>query len=136
MLTRPRVRKLGGGLTLRLLSAWETLQARQEAHNMEGDDVARALRSNACVVARSLEKGGKALFEDGDEVMKRLTASQIGELARLWAEFDREENPAPTDSEERVQALKKALGTRLMSVFNGVCSRSSGRCPPRRGRGR
>lgn len=133
ILTRPRVKKLEDGYTLRLLSAWETLQARQEAGTMAGDGVERALCANACIVARAVEKKGKPLFRDGEDAMRWLTATQIGALAGAWAEFDRAENPSATDGESRVDALKKALSTRLTSAFNGVCSRSSGRCQPRRG---
>jgi len=125
--------KLEHGLELRLLSAMEILEARREAAELVREDRERALCDNACLLARALEQKGKPIFAGGADVLKGMTAKEIGRLAGRWAEFDREENPAPEDGEERTAALKKAWSTRLMSAFGGACSRRFRRCPPKNG---
>lgn len=127
---------LGGGRRLRLLSAMEVLEARREAEELGGEALERALCANACLLARALERDGAPVFEDGRAVLEGLTPREIEDLARTWDQFRRAEDPAPTDDEARVDALKKAWSTRLMGAFSGVCSRLLGRCPPRRGPGR
>lgn len=99
---------LGDGLELRLLSARETLEARREAGALAQGDREQALCSNACLLAKALQRDGKAVFQSGAEVLDSMTARRIGALARQWADFDRAEDPAPEDGEERCQALKKA----------------------------
>ncbi|MEG1858135.1 MAG: hypothetical protein RR216_05290 [Pseudoflavonifractor sp.] len=127
---------LGDGLELRLLSALEVLQARREAERLAEGDRERALCSNACLLARALERDGQAAFESGEAVLMGLTAAEIGRLAKRWAEFNRGENPSPEDGEDRIDPIKKAWSTRLMSAFSGACSKALGRCPPRSGRGK
>ena len=102
------------GLTLRVLSAWEVLEARREGR------------------ARALERKGEAVFSDGEAVLRALTVAEIAQLARQWAAFSREADPSPRDP-EAVDSLKKAWSTRLTRAFSGVCSGLLGRCPPRRG---
>ena len=128
-----RRKTLGRGRTLRLLSAREVLEARREAEELARDGIERALCSNACLLARALERRGRPVYESGREALERLTPGEIENLARQWAAFDREENPSPEDGAGRVEALKKAWSTRLMSAFSGACSKRSGRCPPRNG---
>ena len=127
---------LGDGRQLRLLSALEVLEVRREAAGLIREDREKALCSNACLLARAVMRGEKPVFADGREVLERLRVEEIAQLSRRWAEFNRRENPSPEDGEERVDALKKAWSTRLMSALNGVCSRVSAYCPhrPRRGR--
>ena len=110
------------GWTLRLLSAQETLEARREAAELAADQREWALCANACLLARALERGEEPVFESGAAVLAGLQAAEIAALAQQWAQFNRAENPSPEDAEERVDALKKAWSTRLMSAFNGACS--------------
>ena len=84
-------------------------------------------------VLHGLWKDGYPLYQNGAEVLEKLTAGQIAYFAGLWAEFDRECDPAPWDG-EAVDRAKKAWSTRVMSAFNGACSVCSALCPPRRGR--
>lgn len=135
ILTLPRERELGRGLSLRLLSAWEELECRREGEELAGEERDRALCANACLVARTLRRNGEAAFESGREVLERLTAGQIGLLAEKWGEFDRECDPAPWD-EGAVTEAKKGWSTRLMNAFSGVCSRLLGPFPRRGGPGR
>lgn len=104
----PETLSLGEGLELRLLTARETLEARREAGALAQGERERALCANACLLARALQRDGRAVFQSGAEVLEGMTARRIGELARRWAQFDRAEDPAPEDGEERCRALKKA----------------------------
>ena len=120
---------------MRLLSAAEVLDARREAGELAADDRERALCSNACLLARALEKGGRPVFPTGAAALAALRAEEIETLAGEWAEFNRRENPSPEDGEERIDALKKAWSTRLMSALSGACSKLLGCCPVRNRRG-
>ena len=122
-------------MTLRLLTAFEVLEARREAEVLARGDQERALCSNACLLARALVRFGRPMYKSGGDVLKALTPGEIERLAKQWAEKNRAENPSPEDGEGRVETLKKAWSTRLMSAFNGVCSELLGRCPTRSGRG-
>ena len=122
----------GKGLTLRLLSARETLEARREAETLVKDGGERALCANACLLARALERAGSPLFCGGQAVLDGLSVEQIASLAGQWAEFNRRENPGPREG-ERTQRLKKAWSTRLPRAFGGVCSARLGRFQLRRG---
>ena len=126
-----RRKRLGHGLELRLLSAREVLEARREAENLSRDGAERALCANACLLARALERNGRPMYGDGQEVLEGLTPGRIEALAGQWAAFHREENPSPEDGAERVEALKKAWSTRLRRAFAGVCSGVWGRSPRR-----
>ena len=125
--------KAGKGMELRLLSALELLEAGQEAEELARREEEKALCANACLLARALERDGKQVFSDGEAVLRGLSAGEIGTLAKMWNGLNRAENPSPEDGEERVDALKKALSTRLRRVFAGVCSKLSGLSPLRRG---
>ena len=74
-----RVKTRWGGL--RLLSAREVLEARREGDRLTQDGRERALCRNACLIARALERRGKAVFGSGREALERLTAGQIAHLA-------------------------------------------------------
>ena len=126
--------RVGGGRTLRLLSAREVLEARREGDALAQDGKERALCRNACLVARALERKGRAVFEDGQAVLDGLRVEDIAGLADDWARFNRACNPSPLDGEQEIARRKKAWSTRVMSAFNGACSVCSALCPPRRGR--
>ena len=125
--------KVDGG-ELRLLSAREVLEARREGDSMAVDGRERALCRNACLIARALERGGKAVFDGGQAVLDALRVEDIARLADRWAQFNRECNPSATDGEQEVRRRKKAWSTRVMSAFNGVCSACSALCLRRIGR--
>lgn len=114
--------RLSDGSTLRLLTALEVLKARREALELASEKRELALCSNACILAKAWERHGRPCYESGEDILQMLSVSQIQRLARLWAEFDREENPSLTQSQERMDALKKAWSMRLWSAFVGVCS--------------
>lgn len=116
ILSGRRRMRLADGRTLRILTAMEVLEARREAADLAGDGKERALCSNACLLARALERRGRAVFTDGKAVLERLSVREIGELAERWGRFSREENPSVTHGEEVADALKKAWSTRPTSA--------------------
>ena len=126
----PRYRNLGKGWALRLLSAWEELEAQAEGKELAKEGREEALCANACLLSKALVQDGKPVFENGRTALEALTAGQIAALARRWGEFDRECDPGPWD-ERAADTAKKGWSTRLMSAFNGVCSGLLGRFPPK-----
>lgn len=128
--------RLPDGRTLRLLTAQELLDARREAVGLVRADRERALCANACLLARAVERRGKAVWSSGAEVLAACTPARIEELARRWSELDRRRGPGLDATWEEVDALKKACGTRRRSACAGACCTASARCRPRRGRGR
>ena len=121
---------------LRLLSAWEVLQARREGEELARDGQERALCDNACLIALALERRGRPVFDSGRQALETLRVEDVVRLAGEWADFNRARNPSPQQSREGLEAAKKDWSTRLMSAFSGVCSGLLGRCPPRPGPGR
>lgn len=125
--------KTDGG-ELRLLSAWEALEARREGDALARDGRERALCRNACLVAKALERKGEPVFENGEAALNSLRVEDIARLARRWAQFNRECNPSPLDGAEEISRRKKAWSTRVMSAFNGACSACLALCPRKSGR--
>lgn len=117
---------------LRLLSAWEVLEARREGDELARDGLERALCRNACLIARALERRGKPVFAGGQAALNGLRVEDIERLSDAWAAFNRERNPSPLDGEQELERRKKAWSTRVMSAFNGACSACSALCPRKR----
>ena len=117
LLSRRDRMTLEDGTQLRLLSAQEVLEARREGEELAQGEGERALCANACLLARALEETGKPLFSSGRAVLEHLSAREVANLARLWDELDRAENPSPEDGEEETQPIKKAWSIRLMSCL-------------------
>lgn len=118
---------------LRLLSAREILELRRESEELAMDGTERALCSNACLIARALERGGLPVYPDGQAVLEALRVEDIVRLADAWGEFNKTCNPSPMDGSEEIERRKKVWSTRLTRAFNGVCSALSARCPLRNG---
>ena len=135
-LAGPREMEIEDGETLRLLTAMEVLQARREAEELAQGERERALCSNACLLARALERDGEPVFSSGQAVLEGMRVEEIARLSQVWGEFNRRYNPSPQEGEDAVQELKKGWSTRLTRAFNGACSALLGRCPRRRGPGR
>ena len=114
---------LGNGFDLRLLSALETLQARREAGELAGDGRERALCSNACLLARALERSEdrSPVFADGRGVLAGLTVEEIASLAARWSAFRRESDPGLDLSQEELEKVKKNSVTTPESGCAGGC---------------
>lgn len=102
---------LGDGFDLRLLSALEVLQARREGAELAEAGQERALCSNACLLARALERSEdrRTVFEDGGAVLAGLTVEEIAALAARWSAFSRESDPGLDLSEEELERVKGDL---------------------------
>ena len=124
---------LADGRSLRLLTAREVLEARRESLELEGD---RALCSNACLLARALVRAGEQVYPDGKAVLEDLSPEEIENLAGLWADFDRRENPGLTAHPDRVEDLKSTLKRMPQERLRWKVLRAFGTCPPRSGPGR
>lgn len=78
------------GHEIRILSAWELIQARQEAKNLEGPEETLALRGNACILSRAVYRGGMRLFSSGRSVLEGWSGEKIAqEMAAYRALADR-----------------------------------------------
>ena len=102
---------LDNGMELRLLSALEALQARREGRELAQDGRELALCSNACLLARALERAvdSTPLFFSGREVLAGLTVEEIGALSARWAAFARESDPGLELSSPQLEELKGGL---------------------------
>ena len=136
LLAGPERLALNGRESLRLLTAMEVLQARREAEELSAEGPwERALCSNACLVARALERDGAPVYPSGRAVLEGMRLEEIAGLAARWAEFNRAVNPSAREGQEALEPIKKGWSTRLMSALNGVCSVNLRRCPRRTGPG-
>lgn len=97
---------------LRVVTARELLEARREAQTLMADESERALCSNACLLARALERDGLPAFASGGQLLEQLTPGEIRQLADRLGRLNQTQNPSSEDSAQEVQQLKKALGTR------------------------
>ena len=107
MLAQAERLELEHGQSLRLLSALEVLQARREAAGLAQEDKEHALCANACLLAKALERDGAPVFENGGDVLARLTVGEIAALSGQWWEFNRTVNPSPSMPEEELEEVKK-----------------------------
>ena len=114
---------LGNGMDLRLLSALEVLQARREAAELAGEDRERALCSNACLLARALERSEdrSPVFQDGQAVLAGLTVEEIAALAARWSQFSRGEDPGLNLDRVALENVKKNSMMTRESGCGGGC---------------
>ena len=129
ILDGPDALELEDGRTLRLLSAMEVLQARRQARTMADEEKELALCSNACLIARALERDGMPVFRDGSHAMEELTAEQIASLAARWAQFNARVNPGPDAPGDRIEHLKNVWSTRRGRGCTGACCEPFQPCP-------
>ena len=127
--------ELEDGRQMRLLSAFEVLQARAEARQLAGEERELALCANACLLAKALVCDGGLQFRNGAQVLAQLTVEEIEQLAGLWAGFNRQVNPGPRVDEAEVDRLKKAWSTPGRSGCTGACCGLFRPCPQKIGSG-
>ena len=114
---------LENGLELRLLSALEAIQARREGLELAADGRERALCSNACLLARALERteDRTPVFQGGREVLAGLTVAEIAALAARWSAFSRENDPGPELDGAALEQVKKNSVTIPENGCGGGC---------------
>lgn len=114
---------LGNGFDLRLLSALEVLQARREGGELSAGGQEGALCSNACLLARALERSEdhSPVFDSGQAALAGLTVEEIAALAARWSAFRRESDPGLGLSQEGLETVKKNSGTIPESGCVGGC---------------
>ena len=120
---RDRV-SLGSGMALRLLSAFEVLEARREAEELaQGDREQSALCSNACLLARALEReeDQRPVFHSGREVLVGLTEEEIEALSARWDRMRRDLNPGLHLNAEELEDVKKNSVPTEGSACAGGC---------------
>ena len=119
---RERV-SLSNGMDLRLLSALEILQARREAGELAREERERALCSNACLLARALERteDHSPVFDSGLAVLSGLTVEEIAALARRWSQLRRDWDPGLEVDEGKLEELKKNSAPTPESGCAGGC---------------
>lgn len=114
---------LENGMDLRLLSALEALQARREAAELAEGERERALCSNACLLARALERteDHTPVFPDGQAVLAGLTMEEIAALAGRWGAFRRANDPGLDLSQEELEDAKKNSAPTRRTASGGGC---------------
>ncbi len=97
---------------LRILSAWEVLQAKREAEGLLTDESERALCGNACLLARAFRRGGRPVYSSGERLLRSVSAEEIALHSRRYARLCRREMPGFGE----LDSLKKAWSTRHTSA--------------------
>ena len=113
---------LGNGMNLRLLSAFEVLEARREAEELAFGEREQALCSNACILARALEKEDRhPVFQSGEAVLTGLTVEEIETLSARWNQFRKSVNPGLNLDSEELENVKKNSVTTEATGCGGGC---------------
>ena len=94
---------------LRLLGVWEVAELLSEGRELAKQEGDAALCSNACLIARVLEREGRPVYPGGKAVLAAMTPEEIGALADRWGEFNSTCNPSPAGSEEELAAHRRSL---------------------------
>lgn len=97
------------GYQLRLLSAWELMQANAEAQKMAGTPETAALRSNAAILSRAVVKGHVPVFSSAEAVLHQWSAERIGEEMTCYRRLRQQLEPDWADA-RKVEALRDKLG--------------------------
>ena len=96
---------------LRLLSVRELLEARRESRTLAAEGREQALCSNACILARALEREGRPVYPDGRAVLEALGPEEIERLTDRWGRFNRACNPSPLDGTAVAEARRVLEGS-------------------------
>lgn len=103
-----------GGAELRMISAYELLQAQREAADMDAEEQTEGLLLNACILSRAAEKNGKRLFPDGTAVLQALPAQTIEKWMLRYIEAAQQDDPScREEQQQRKNALKNDRYERL-----------------------
>lgn len=96
------------GYTLRVVTARELLEAREEAGAMDPDSGAEGLCAGACVLARAVIRGGKRVFYSGKAVMEAWSVERIAEELTAYRALADRVDP-DCRKQEKMEAIMAAL---------------------------
>ncbi len=85
------------------------LEAKAEAELMQPEEDARALVSNACLLARAIYGAEGPVFRDGTQVLEELTPGEIEQLSDRLLQLCQEADPGVETPGLAVQDYKAAL---------------------------
>ena len=94
---------------LRLLSAWELLQARREAERCCDDPAESGLWQNACLIARAAVRGHRRRYPSGAAVLQRCTPEQIEQMTRAYQSMAERMDPHCGQPTERTEKMLEQL---------------------------
>lgn len=94
---------------LRLLTAWELLQARAEAERCCSDAAELGLWQNASLLARAVTRWGRRRWPDGAAVLKACTPGQIEAMARRYQLMAEHCDPHCGQDEAQTSAMLERL---------------------------
>ena len=117
LLSRPREKDLGRGWSLRLLPAWEAMEARAEGEELAGEGREGALCANACLLARALESGPVRISVAATRAAFSFCSSQTAR--RPWS--------VPTSTAKRLcPAMRAAVSSRGVSLTLSIVLKKAG----------
>lgn len=114
---------------LRLLGVWEIPELYYEGRELARMGKDPALCSNACLIARVLEREGAPVYADGQAVLNAMSPEKIGELADRWGAFNRSCNPSATLGEKDIAAYRNSLEQSAYARLQWRVLRSFGALP-------
>lgn len=116
------------GHELRILSAWELMQARQEAETMGGPPETAALRRNACILSRAAVRGGIGVFSSGQQVLEQWSGEKISQEMEAYRRLATKVDP-DCGQEDRVAEVMEALGREPMERIRWYVLKTFGVLP-------
>lgn len=94
---------------LRLLTAWELLEARAEAERCCEDAAALGLWQNACLLARAVTRWGRRPWADGAAALKHCGPEEIEAMAAQYRAMAERWDPHCGQDEAKTEAMLDKL---------------------------
>lgn len=94
---------------MRLLTAWELLEARAEAERCCTDAAALGLWQNACLLARAVTRWGRRPWADGAAVLKQCRPEEIEAMALRYQAMAECCDPHCGQAEKKTEAMMEKL---------------------------
>lgn len=94
---------------LRLLTAWELMEAKREAQGLGKDPDTLGLRNNAAILARAVVQGDRPVFSSPEALLRQWSGERIAEEMTVYRKLSEAAEPDWTD-EALIEALRGKLG--------------------------
>lgn len=79
----------GGEYEIKILPAWDLLRLRAEAKKRDcADEGERAVFANGALLAESLRRNGKPIFDGAEAVLRTLGAGEINRLVEQYVQAE------------------------------------------------